>query len=162
MKRLLLATVVMLTGGVLGACSDDEPAGPEPLTVADLAGSWTATMYKATSASDSQVQFELITAGGSLTATVQADGSFTGEANVPNPLTQQLVTLPLAGTFSLPSQTTLSIDFTTEFPPFLEDTTVEFVLSGNTLVLHEDDTTFDFDFDDVPEAAIFDATLVRS
>lgn len=159
---MVLATIVVLAGGLQATCRDDEPAGLRPITIADLAGSWNATSYRATSASDPQVVFELLTAGGSLTATVQANGDFAGEVSVPDPDSVQTLTLLLSGTFSPASQTTISFDFDLEVPPFLEDTTVEFTLSGSTLQLHEEGTTFGFDFDDVPKAAIFDATLVRS
>lgn len=92
---MVLATIVVLAGGLQAACRDDEPAGLQPITIADLAGSWNATSYKPTSASDPQVVFELITAGGSLTATVQANGDFAGEVSVPGPDSGQTLTLPL-------------------------------------------------------------------
>ena len=47
--------------------------------LADFAGSWTCTAYTAVSSENPQLQFDLLALGGSLTATVDSDGSFTGQ-----------------------------------------------------------------------------------
>ena len=164
MKRLLLVPLLFVALSVPGCGGDDDDnggTGPDLITIADFAGTWNATEFRATSLDDPQIQFELVAAGGSMTITVQPDGAFTGTVSFPDPDTGQIVTIPVSGTFTLVSQTEVEADFALEIPPLLEDTTVEFELVGNTLTLHEDVTTFDFDFDGDIDPASFDATFVR-
>ena len=163
MKPLLHVSMILVAFGLVACSSDDSDNGADPpqIEIADLAGNWTCTLFLATNANNEQEQFELIAMGGSLTAAVAPDGSFVGEASIPDPDTGIPVVVPIGGTFALVSQTQLSIEFAVEIPPFLENDTVEFALSGNTLTLHDEVTTFDFDFDGVEEAAILDVTLVR-
>ncbi|NNK48234.1 MAG: hypothetical protein HKP01_05115 [Gemmatimonadetes bacterium] len=162
MKPLLYVSILFVAFG-LASCSSDDFEGPEadPIVIADLAGTWTCTQFLATSENDPQMQFELISMGGSLAVTVQPDGAFVGEASFPDPDTGQLVVVPFGGTFDLTSQTLLVAGFLVEIPPFLESGTFEFTLIGNTLTLHQEVSTFDFDFDGVADPAVFDATLVR-
>jgi hypothetical protein len=160
-KPLLYLSILFVACGLCG-CSDDSDNGSDPpqIEIADLEGNWNCTVFLVTNANDQTEQFELIAMGGSLFAAVAPDGSFVGEASFPGDGGVPVV-VPIGGTFTLVSQTELSIQFAVEFPPFLENDTVEFTLSGNTLTLHDEVTTFDFDFDEVEEAAILDATLVR-
>ena len=93
----------------------------------------------------------------------QGDGSFTGEAMVPDPSNPgELLTLPLFGTFSLPDQEHIETTFTPEYPPMFTSGTLEFTLSGDTMVLADPNTTFDFDEDGTEDPATFEGTLVRS
>lgn len=163
MKPLLYLSILLVACGLGGCTSDDSDNGSDPpqIEIADLAGNWNCTVFLVTNANDQTEQFELIAMGGSLFVAVEPDGSFAGEASFPDPDTGVPFVVPIGGTFSLVSQTELSVQFLVEFPPFLENDTVEFTLSGNTLTLHDEVTTFDFDFDEVEEAAILDATLVR-
>jgi hypothetical protein len=147
---------------ILPGCGDDNGIAPEPLTIADFAGTWNCTAYTAVGSDNPQLQFDLLAVGGSLTATVQSNGSFTGEVTFPDPATSEPQTIPIQGSFSLISQTLVRIEFNPEIPPILTTDTFEFTLSGNTLTLHDDASPFDFDFDGQNEVAIFDATLVRS
>jgi len=162
-KPLLFVSILFLACGLSGCSSDDggNGTGPDLIVISDLAGAWNCTEFLATSTDNPEIQFELISLGGALSVTVQENGSFVGEVSFPDPDTGQLVTLPIAGTFSLASQTRLTIDFAQEIPPLLEDETLDFTLTGNTMQLHDEVTTFDFDFDGQDEAATFDATLVR-
>jgi hypothetical protein len=163
MRRLLL--IPLLVALSLSACSDDDDndgsTGPDLITIEDLAGTWAATLFRAVSLDDPAIAFELIAAGGSMDVIVQSTGAFTGEIEVPDPDTGQLLTIPIGGSFTLESQTEIYADFAVEIPPFLEDGTVEFEYDGNTLALHQEVTTFDFDNDGVDDPATFDATLVR-
>lgn len=163
MKPLLYLSILFVACGLSGCSGDDDGNGtdPDPIVIADLAGTWTCTQFLATSTDDPQVQFELIALGGALTVTVAPDGSFVGEASFPDPDTGQLIVVPFGGAMDLTSQTLLVMDFLVEIPPFLEDGTSEFTLVGNTMTLHQEVTTFDFDFDGVDDPATFDATLVR-
>lgn len=162
MKSLLCVSTFLFACGLVG-CSSDDFEGPEadPIVIADLAGTWTCTQFLAASTVDPQVQFELISLGGSLTVTVEPDGSFVGQGSFPDPDTGIPVVVPFAGEFDLASQTLLVMDFVVDISPFLEDGTSEFTLVGNTLTLHQEVSTFDFDFDGVDDPATFDAILVR-
>ena len=163
MKPLLFVSILFLACGLSGCSSDDggNGTGLDLIVISDLAGAWNCTEYLATSTEDPQIQFELISLGGALSVTVQENGSFAGEVSFPDPDTGQLVTLPIAGSFSLASQTMLTMEFVPEIPPLLENITLEFTLTGNTMQLHSEVTTFDFDFDGQDDPATFDATLVR-
>jgi len=160
-KSLLYASVFLVACGVASCSSDDFAPEEDPIVIADLAGTWTCTQFLAVSTVDPQVQFELISMGGSLIVTVAPDGSFVGQASFPDPDTGLPIDVPFGGAFDLESQTVLLTDFAIEIPPFLEDGASEFTLIGNTLTLHQEVSTFDFDFDGVPDPATFDATLVR-
>lgn len=160
MKPLLYASIVFVALG-LSSCSSDDPVEPDEIVIADLAGTWNCTQFLAVSTVDPQVQFELISMGGTLTVTVAPDGSFVGNASFPDPDTGLPVAVPFAGTFDLTSQTVLAAGFVVEIPPFLENGSFAFTLVGNTMTLHQEVTTFDFDFDGVDDPAEFDATFVR-
>lgn len=160
MKPLLYLSVLFVAVG-LSSCSSDDFVEPDEIVIADLAGTWTCTQFLAVSTVDPQVQFELISMGGSLVVNVAPDGSFVGNASFPDPDTGVPVAVPFAGTFDLASQTVVVAGFVVEIPPFLEDGSFDFTLIGNTMTLHQEVTTFDFDFDGVDDPAEFDATFVR-
>jgi len=159
-KPLLYLSVFFVAAGLSG-CSSDDFVEPDEIVIADLAGTWTCTQFLAVSTVDPQVQFELISMGGSLVVNVAPDGSFVGNASFPDPDTGMPVAVPFAGTFDLASQTLLLMGFVVEIPPFLENGSYAFTLVGNTLTLHEEVSDFDFDFDGVADPAEFDATFVR-
>jgi hypothetical protein len=160
------AVCALCLGFVQGCGDDDDDNGTEPdlITLEDLAGSWTAATFVVKSQANPEIQFDLIAdAGGSVTMDTQADGTFTGEAQVPDPNNPgQLVTLPLAGTFSLPDQEHIETVFTPEYPPMFTSGTMDFTLSGDTMVLKDPNTTFDFDMDGTEDPATFEGTMVRS
>lgn len=71
----------LLTVGLLLAlqgCGDETSAGPDGLTVADLAGSWTATefRYSQAAAGPEIPDVELIGDGGSVTMLLESNGRF--------------------------------------------------------------------------------------
>ena len=160
MKALFYFSILFVAAGLSG-CSSDDFIEPDEIVIADLAGTWTCTQVLAVSTVDPQVQFELIALGGALSVTVAPDGTFVGEASFPDPDTGLPVAVPFAGTFNLASQTVVVAGFVVEIPPFLEDGSFDFTLIGNTMTLHQEVTTFDFDFDGVDDPAEFDATFVR-
>lgn len=161
-----LAAVLALYLGFVPGCGDDNDNGtePDPITVEDLAGSWTAATFIIKSQANPAIQFDLIAdAGGSVTMETAADGTFTGEAKVPDPANPgQLLTLPLAGTFSVADQEHIETTFNPEYPPMFTSGTMGFTLSGDTMVLTDPNTTFDFDEDGTPDPATFEGTMVRS
>lgn len=178
-KRLVRLSVAAVCVAMMAVCAalvacdgssdggsgggDDGGGGDTGLTIADFAGTWAAALFRLTSVENTLNAFELIALGGSLTVTVAADGTFTGSATgidltaVPPTMT----TIPLSGQFVLVDQTTLTIDFIPEVPPFFTDETMTFTLEGNTLALHDDATTFDFDGNGTEDPAIFDGILNR-
>ncbi len=107
MKPLLYASVFLVACGVSGCSSDDFDPEEDPIVIADLAGTWTCTQFLAVSTVDPQVQFELISLGGSLFVTVAPDGSFVGQASFPDPDTGIPIDVPFSGSFDLESQTLL-------------------------------------------------------
>jgi hypothetical protein len=107
---------VLFLIAILPRCGGDNGTAPEPLTIADFAGTWNVTAYTAVSSDNPQLQFDLLAVGGSLTTTVQSNGSFTGEVTFPDPATSELQTIPIQGAFSLVSQTDVRIEFNPEIP----------------------------------------------
>ena len=82
---------------------------------------------------------------------------------VPNPDTQLLDQIPLAGYFELIDQETVEAVFTPEIPPLFTNFPSEFTLEGDVLTLRDEvSTMFDFDEDGTPDPAIFEGTMVRS
>jgi hypothetical protein len=161
-RALLLLSVLILCGSLSAGCGDDDGSSPEVLTLADFEGYWELTKYKVTDPSNPAVSVELVAAGAEMAWLADNAGSFTGEAFVPAALTGgQAVKFPFMGSFSLVGQDSVRMIFAPEIPPFLESQTVAISLSGNTLSMEDDSSTFDFDQDGTEEPAIFEATVVR-
>ena len=72
MKPLLYLSILFVACGLSGCSSDDGGNGtdPDPIVIADLAGTWNCTQFLAVSTVDPQIQFELIAMGGALAVTV--------------------------------------------------------------------------------------------
>ncbi len=157
MKRFVTAAALV---GMAVACGDEGPNGNGGVTVADLAGTWTASRFEYAPVADPTQALDLITtAGGSVSITVAADGSY--DASLVYALGQPAV--PFSGTISISGTTiTLAVsDTVTAGPiellpsePFVFDT---FTLSGNLLTLSASDVEFDFTLQGNPEVP---ATLV--
>ncbi len=157
-----LFIVVLLSGVALLGCGDDgNGTTPEEITLADFEGSWEATQYKVTNSAAPQIWLDLVALGGSFTMDADDAGNFTGQADIPATLGGPL-TLQYQGSFQLVTQDTMEVTFNPEIPPFLTDFTGWFELSGNTLTLEDQNTTFDFDEDGQDEPAIFEGIMVRS
>lgn len=69
---LCLATLLVFAAA---GCGDDATE-PAPVTIADLAGSWTATSVKLTNNADPSQQFDIVTAGGEVRFTLLTNGGF--------------------------------------------------------------------------------------
>jgi hypothetical protein len=124
--------------------------GPdEDLTLAGLVGTGSATQFLLTTQSDAAVSIDLIAAGGALTLTVSAIGSFTGQQS-PVGFDE---TFP--GTVSVSGNVLALTDC--ENPADVPEVVAS--LSGNTLTLTSDDLELDCDVDDVGEPADLLAVL---
>ncbi len=154
--RIPVLAAVLGAALVAGACSSSDD-----IVIADFAGTWDATSYRVTSKADPAMAMDPILLGGTMTATVAADGAFTGSAVLPDPATMQPVAIPLAGNFILVDQESLTIDFVPDIPPFFTDETLAFRLSGDTLTLEDDDTGFDWDGDGIDDPSTLFAELRR-
>jgi hypothetical protein len=154
--------VIVLAGAMFTGCGDDDGGGgPDLIKVSDFEGSWVASSYRVTSVANPQISLEFVALGGAFGWEADDAGDFTGRAFVPAALTGQSMELPFQGTFDLISQDSILVDFAVEFPPFLEDTRAGFTLEGDTFTITDDNTSFDFDGDQVAEAATFESVLIR-
>jgi hypothetical protein len=138
--------------------------GSAPIVfTSDFEGSWNATEYKVTSKDNELVSVELIGLGGSLSWDAMAGGSFSGDLSVPaSILPPSGLQLSYTGVFAVVKQDSIQITFDQEVPPFLESFRGGFSLSGDTVTVTDDNTTFDFDGDGTEEDATFKGTMVRS
>ena len=83
MQLVRRLSTLAVTGALLlgAACSDDDDSDPTGPTVAQVAGTYTATRLTATSALGTD---DVLQAGGSLTAVFNANGTVTGNAKIPS------------------------------------------------------------------------------
>jgi hypothetical protein len=155
MAAVLVATVLFI------GCGDDDGTEPEQITLADLAGHWEAQSYEVTSNAAPEISMDLIVLGGAFTFDAEDTGDFIGTAEIPEAVGGPL-TLPFQGTFELVTQDSMRITFDPEIPPFITSFTGWFELSGNTVHMVDENTSFDFDQDGVEEPATFDGVMIRS
>jgi hypothetical protein len=146
----------------LVGCDDDDDDGgggtaPDPITIADFEGAWTATKYQLTDNANPAVSIDVIAMGGSFGFDVANDGSFSGTGQAPPAMGG--TTLSYQGVFEVVNQDTVSATFDPEQPPLLTNFDAAFELEGDNLELENDDTTFDFGAGEVPAA--FEGTFVR-
>jgi hypothetical protein len=119
---------------LLSACGDDDPAGPEGLTLNDLVGSWIATSVVHTNNANSSETFDIVANGGEVRFTMLAGGN-----------TRTWVEL---GTFmdEWDSAATLSGNTVTMDPVEAGRPTAvfEITLVGGVLTMTNEDSEFDF------------------
>ncbi len=106
------------------ACGDDDDDGFSP-TVDDVAGSYTAVTFTLES---SQGDFDLLALGATVDATLDANGTTSGQLLVPALGDGPAIEEDLAGTWTLSGTT---VTFTPAASTLLED--VEFTVGPNTL-----------------------------
>lgn len=147
--------LLFLGAFLFAACGDDDDGtGPDGVTVADLAGSWTATQLQFTSTEGLGSVDIIQDLGGSFVLQIQSDGSFTADVNVP-----QMGSFELPGSVTI-SGSTLTVDFAQDVPPF-NDFSADFTLSGNQLTLDVSDADFDFNQDGQEDPATATVILQR-
>jgi len=159
---LCLLAVVVPAGVLFTGCGDDDGGGsPKLITVSDFEGSWLAASYKLTSSANSQISLDLVESGGAFSWDADDAGQFSGRGFIPASLAGVSLELEFQGAFDLITQDSVEVNFTPEFPPFLEDTRAGFTLVGETFTIIDENTLFDFDGDQTPEPAIFEGTMIR-
>lgn len=151
MNALRKFVSLLAISGIAVACGDDVVGngngnGNGGITVADLAGAYTASSFAYTMKDPPQTTIDLIALTGEVTVTVSSDGSYTATLLLPG----APAAIPFSGTITISGSTlTLSFDMLivagpiTLDPadPFLFDV---FTLSGNQLTLSASVAEFDF------------------
>lgn len=147
MRTSRSATSLVLLLGAAVACGEDS-AGPSQ---DDIVGTWEATVMEFVSVSAPVDTVDLIADGGSATLVLAANGTYTFTVTpVGDPPDVQTGTWELGGEVMTVSPT--GLPFSYQF---------DVVLAGDTLSLSGADAEYDFDGDDVPEAAKLNLVLVR-
>lgn len=126
MQLVRRISALAFTGALLlgAACKDDDdPTGP---TVGQVAGSYRATRFTATSALGSE---DVLQSGGSLTATFAANGALTGHVTIPS----QSVDEDFAATWKIDGNEVRIEEASTDI--FVED--LNFRVVGAALVADE-------------------------
>jgi hypothetical protein len=123
MTSWIRSAALGLALAVAGCGDDDDGFNP---TVDDVAGSYTATTFTATSGAS---EIDLLALGASVTATLEADGTTTGQLQIPG-AGQNGETLQedLAGTWTLNGTT---VTFSPSASTLISD--VDFAVGSNTL-----------------------------
>ena len=126
----------------VAACNDSTGAG-NGIEVADLVGTWNATVLEFTNQANTSQKVDLIAMGGSVSMVVSSNGNYALTITFPgDPAEVEAGTISINGNL-------LTLTETGEVDP------TEFVanLSGNTLTLTSSDEEYDFDDDDSDEPA---------
>lgn len=137
------------------ACGDDDDdngTGPgDGVTLQDLAGTWDATEVTFQSLDNPLILFDLVALGGSLTLSVQADGSYAATLQAPGEAPEtETGTVAVAG-----DRIVLAVDGVPGSVAF------DFTLAGSTLTMVTEEEGFDFDGDDVNDPARLTLVMVR-
>jgi len=140
LTRLFLLPMIAI---VAIECSD---SGPEQVTVADLAGTWSATQFRITDESGVIPSFDIKQLLGSLTITVTSNGSFTGTFKATG-LSDEV---PVAGSISILG-TSLTITFTQGLDQPISG---EFVLNGDDLTITGSGLTVEFEGETIDSATV--------
>lgn len=146
--RLGVMTAVLACATLVAGCGSDEN---DTVTLTELAGDYTATVFEFVSTADPNTSFEAIGAGLGLDLSITASGDYTMTIHSPpDPDEVENGVVTLNG-----NKITLDAGG--------EEVSGTFTLNGTTLTLHlTSGVEFDFDGDDTDEPAIVNATLVRS
>ena len=137
MKTIRFLLVIPLLIALSVGCGDS--SGPDVVTVADLAGRWTASEFKVTDPSGTVLSdpIDLVgEAGGNLVITVSSNGDFTGTFKLSFISTPEAV----AGTISIQGSV-LTIDFTAGLDDPISG---QFVLNGDVLPVTGTNLSFSY------------------
>lgn len=141
-RSTLFALVALLT--ISAGCSDDngtEPPADDPVTIADIVGSWTATSHTFTNQADAGQSFDLIANGGETRTTILDDGRarFWVEFETFSDEFDALVTLSGNTITTTPAEASRPVRVGT------------FTLVGNVFTTTNPDGAFDFTLEGGPE-----------
>ena len=147
-KRLIRGLSLLLLS--LTGCGDPAPTGPDPL-IEPFVGDWTATAFVLTSSVSELVSIDLIQLGGTFDLNIQPSGSYTAI------LIYAGLGQTEMGTISATSNTvTLNREF-----PSSENEVSAYQFIGDTVLILDGDTEFDFDFDGQEDPALAHFELLR-
>jgi hypothetical protein len=131
----------------LAGCGGDEAAAP---AVGEVAGLWHATEYAFESVPPGTT-VDVVAIGGSASLDLQQDGDFVLVVAVPGELETT--------TYGIWEMSRDLMSLTPQGMPFSWQ--FDLALNANVLSLRGASVEYDFDFDDVPEAATLDMSLVK-
>ena len=145
MKTLRYLSVIPLLIALSVSCSDS--SGPD-VTVADLAGTWTATQFRITDESGTLPPFDIVSPliGGSLEITVTVNGMFSGTLQA----TSQSALSAVAGSITIQGDL-LTLTFTQGLDNPISG---ESWLVGDTLRIIGTDLTVEFEGQTIDSATI--------
>jgi len=147
-KRLIRGLSLLLLS--LTGCGDPAPTGPDPL-IEPFVGDWTATAFVLTSSVSELVSIDLVQLGGTFDLNIQPSGSYTAI------LIYAGLGQTEMGTISATSNTvTLNREF-----PSRENEVSAYQFIGDTVLILDGDTEFDFDFDGQEDPALAHFELLR-
>ena len=147
-KRLIRGLSLLLLS--LTGCGDPAPTGPAPL-IEPFVGDWTATAFVLTSSVSDQVSIDLIQLGGTFDLNIQPSGSYTAILIYAGLGQTEMGTI---------SATANTVTLNREFPS-RENEASAYQFVGDTVLILDGDTEFDFDFDGLEDPALAHFELLR-
>ena len=147
-KRLIRGLSLLLLS--LTGCGDPAPTGPDPL-IEPFVGDWTATAFVLTSSVADQVSIDLIQLGGTFDLNIQPSGSYTAILIYAGLGQTEMGTI---------SATVNTVTLNREFPS-RENEISAYQFVGDTVLILDGDTEFDFDFDGQEDPALAHFELLR-
>ena len=145
LNRGLSLRLLSLTG-----CGDPAPTGPDPL-IEPFVGDWTATAFVLTSSVSDQISIDLIQLGGTFDLNIQPSGSYTAILIYAGLGQTEMGTI---------SATANTVTLNREFPS-RENEVSAYQFVGDTVLVLDGDTEFDFDFDGQEDPALAHFELLR-
>ena len=147
-KRLIRGLSLLLLS--LTGCGDPAPTGPDPL-IEPFVGDWTATAFVLTSSVSDQVSIDLIQLGGTFDLNIQPSGSYTAILIYAGLGQTEMGTISAAA-----NMVTLNREL-----PSRENAVSAYQFVGDTVLILDGDTEFDFDFDGQEDPALAHFELLR-
>lgn len=144
MKRLHRLFTLALAAAIVPACGNSNE--PTQVTVADLAGTWTASRFQITDESGTIAPFDIIAFGGRLVITVTSGGGFSGTLKATAIATEN----PVAGMVAVQGAT-LTLTFT---QGLTQPISGQFVLSGDNLTISGSGLRVEFEGQTIDAATI--------